>query len=252
MFFSVEGLVLSKEKIGEIDVLVEILTPKGKLWAIAKGAQKSRKRFVNLLEEFNLLNLHLRKTFKGSLPILEKADLIFIPESIWGNLEKYIFFSYMGEVLSKVSFKGLETEYFNFIKDWVKFLDKEPKLTLFHKFFFEWQMLGFLGWSPQIEVCVRCGYQPKRIFYFSVKEGGIICYRCRQEGDFRLSAEQVEVLKIFSKMSKNKEDLKKVMEKKALTFEDLKILNSLTERFFNYFLVFEFNSLQTLKETFRV
>ncbi|HCE79716.1 MAG TPA: hypothetical protein DEQ05_02935, partial [Thermodesulfobacterium commune] len=67
-----------------------------------------------------------------------------------------------------------------------------------------------------------------------------------------LSAEQVEVLKIFSKMSKNKEDLKKVMEKKALTFEDLKILNSLTERFFNYFLVFEFNSLQTLKETFRV
>ncbi|HCE79717.1 MAG TPA: DNA repair protein RecO, partial [Thermodesulfobacterium commune] len=122
MFFSVEGLVLSKEKIGEIDVLVEILTPKGKLWAIAKGAQKSRKRFVNLLEEFNLLNLHLRKTLKGALPILEKADLIFIPESIWGNLEKYIFFSYMGEVLSKVSFKGLEAEYFNFIKDWVKFL----------------------------------------------------------------------------------------------------------------------------------
>jgi len=249
MLFSIEGLVLSKEKVGEIDLLVETLTPKGKVWAIAKGAQKSKRRFVNLLEDFNLLTLHLRRNFKGTLPILEKADLLFIPESLWEDLEKYVFFSYLGEVLSKVSFKGLEVEYFNFIKDWIKFLDKEPKITLWHKVFFEWQMLGFLGWSPQVEGCVKCGYQPKRIFYFSVRDGGVLCYRCKEENAFRLTLEQVEVLKIFSKMSKKPKFLKEPMKKKRLSSEVLMILNKISERFFQYFLVFDVISLKMVKET---
>ena len=70
MLFSLEACVLDKEKLGEIDYLVELLTPKGKIWAVAKGGQKSKKRFLNLLEELTFLRAHLRQPRKGNLPIL--------------------------------------------------------------------------------------------------------------------------------------------------------------------------------------
>uniref|UniRef100_A0A7V4JP63 DNA repair protein RecO n=1 Tax=Thermodesulfobacterium geofontis TaxID=1295609 RepID=A0A7V4JP63_9BACT len=164
MIFSLEALVLSKEKFGEIDLLIELFTPKGKIWSIAKGAQKSRKRFVNLLEEFNFIKAHLRKTSKGKFPILEKADLLFLPESIRGDYKKFLMISYMGEILSKISFSGLFVEYFSFIKKFFMEMEKENFPPLL-KPFFELKILKFSGWSPEFFQCVKCGYKPKKIFF---------------------------------------------------------------------------------------
>jgi len=247
MIFSLEALVLSKEKLGEIDLLIELFTPKGKIWSVAKGAQKSRKRFVNLLEEFNLIKAHLRKTAKGKLPILEKADLLFLPESIRRDYKKYLMISYIGEILSKISFPGLYVEYFSFIKKLFMEIEKEnPPFLL--KPFFELKILKFSGWSPEFFQCVKCGYKPKKIFFLSIPEGGILCFRCKDGNSEKLDLETVDILRSLIKMPVELESLKKLEKdlEKAIYIKE-KILK-ISEKFLKYFLPFELNSLKFLKD----
>jgi len=247
MIFSLEALVLSKEKIGEIDLLVELLTPKGKIWSIAKGAQKSRRRFVNLLEEFNFIKAHLRKTSKGKFLILEKADLKFLPESIRNDYRKYILVSYMGEILSKIGFPGLSVDYFSFIKNLLKEIEKNEVLFLL-KPFFELKILKFSGWAPELFHCVKCGYKPKKLFYLSIYEGGIVCFKCKNGDSEILDFKALEILRElismsvdFKKLQKIEGDLKKMINVRE------KILK-ISERFLKFFLPFEINSLKFLKE----
>ncbi len=247
MVFSIDALVLSKEKLGEIDLLLELLTPNGKIWSIAKGAQKSYKRFVNLLEEFNFIKAHLRKTSRGKIFILEKADPIFLPEKIRENYKKYIFLCFIGEVLSKTNFVGLKIEYFLFIKTLIESIDTYKFFSLW-KPLFELKILKFSGWTPQLYKCVKCEYIPKKIFYFSVEKGGIVCYKCKTSESEYLEIEVIKVLRNLIEVSNNFERLYKIeeeLEKNLLIKE--KVLK-ISEKFFKFFLPFEFNSLKFLKE----
>lgn len=248
MIFSLEALVLSKEKLGEIDLLVELLTPKGKVWSIAKGAQKSRKRFVNLLEEFNLIKAHLRKTSKGKFPILEKADLLFLPETIRKDHKKYIIISYIGEILSKISFSGLAVEYFSFIKKFLREIEKRNSIGNLWKPFFELKILKFSGWAPELFQCVKCGYQPKKIFYFSVFEGGILCFRCKNDEGEVLDLKTIQMLRTLIEMPPDFERLQKLEEELKNWVDDREKIFKISEKFFKFFLPFEINSLKFLEE----
>jgi len=246
MIFSIEAFVLSKEKIGEIDSLIELFTPKGKIWSIAKGAQKSRRRFVNLLEEFNFIKAHLRKTSKGKFLILEKADLLFLSEEIRRDYKKYIFISYIGETLSKISFSGLCVEYFSFIKNLIKEIETNKIISLL-KPFFELKILKFSGWSPELFQCVRCGYKPKKVFYLSISEGGLLCFNCKDGNNEALDLQIVDILRDLIKMPINFEKLHKIEEElKKMPHLKEKILK-ISEEFFRFFLPFEINSLKFLK-----
>ncbi len=247
MIFSVEALVLSKEKLGEIDLLVELFTPKGKIWSIAKGAQKSRKRFVNLLEEFNFIRAHLRRTSKGNFPILEKADLIFLPETIRSNYKKYFIVSYIGEILSKVSFSGLKVDYFSFIKSFLKELEGK-NVGILWKSYFELKILKFSGWIPEFFQCVKCGYKPKKVFYLSIPEGGIMCFRCKEEASEVLDLKTIQVLRELMDMPINFEKLQKLEEDFKKFVDVIEKAYKISEKFFKYFLPFEINSLKFIKE----
>ncbi len=247
MIFSLDALVLSKEKLGEIDLLVELFTPKGKIFCVAKGAQKSYKRFVNLLEEFNFIKAYLRKTSKGKFPILEKADLIFLPEKVREDYKKYILLSFIGEVLSKISFVGLKIEYFLFIKSLIKAVDANKLLTLW-KPFFELKILKFCGWTPELYKCIKCGYFIRKMFYFSVEEGGVVCYKCRTIKSEYLEIKVIEILRDLIRMSNEFERLYKIekeLEKRLLIKEKV---FKISEKFFKFFLSFELNSLKFLNE----
>lgn len=246
MIQTVEALVLSKEKRGEIDLLVELLTPKGKIWCIAKGAQKSRRRFVNTLEEFNFIKAHLRRTSKGKSFILEKADLEFLPESIRKDYKKFVIISYIGEILSKVSFSGLFVNYFSFIKTLLKEIEKNEVLSLI-KPFFELKILKFLGWAPELFYCVKCGYKPNKVFYISIHDGGILCFRCKDGGSENLKSETLEILRELIRMPVNFQGLQELEKDLQKIVDGREKLFRISERFLKYFLCLEINSLKFLE-----
>ncbi|WP_038056563.1 DNA repair protein RecO [Thermodesulfobacterium hydrogeniphilum] len=246
MFFSTEAIIISKKDLGEIDLLLELFTPKGKFWTIAKGARKSRKRFVNLLEEFNIIKAHLRKTSKGKLPILEKADFIFLPENIRIDYKKYIFLSYIGEILSKISSIGGEKT-FNFVKSFINLVETNNNF-IWLKPYFELNFLKFLGWCPELFRCVKCGYEPKKIFYFSIPEGGLLCYKCKDDRCEILEANILEILRILIKMPLNKLNFLELEKGMDLNRKNKTKILKIAEDFLKFFLLFDINSLKFLKE----
>ncbi len=247
MLFSIEGCVLSKEKLGEIDYLVELLTPKGKIWAVAKGGQKSRKRFLNLLEELTFLRAHLRRPKKGNLPILEKVDLLFLSERARRDLKIYVFFSYISEVLSKISYSGLSSDYFGFVKKFVKEIDLQG-VPLLAKTYFEQKLLLYLGMAPNWSSCVKCGKIPNRLAFLNISSGGILCIDCKTERDQPVERPVLELLQNILKLPVNFKNLKNLEKSKIFEEKYFEKAFKISEMFFFFFLPFEIKSLKFLKD----
>lgn len=253
MFFLSEAYVLNKQKLGDFDLLVELLTPLGKIFSVAKGAQKSKRRFVNILEEFNFIYAHFRKRNQEEIPILEVADLIYLPESLRKDYEKFLLLSYLNELISKVSYPKLEVEYFSWLKELVKFIDQvslEDRLKLkflkLIKSYFEWNFLCFLGWKPQLNYCVVCHKVPQRIYYFSVELGGVLCVKCKNERSFSINKPVVDLLRKFIKMPINLVEFLKI-----ISFTSVEPLDRIGEEFWNCFLPYKVKSLKLLKEVLK-
>ncbi len=244
MLFTLPALVLDKDKIKEIDFLVTLLTPRGKIKALAKGAQKSFKRFLNLLEDLTYLRVHLRKPQRGRTLILEGADLLYLPESPRKQLLHFYFFSYLSEVIDFTAPISLSKESFFWITDYIKELDKRG-IQGEHKFLWEMRWLEICGLSPYLSGCVRCGSRPQRLFYFSLSQGGVLCLKCRDEQVFTLTQAQIDLLRKIGRIKKLA-DLDVPLQ--GLSVEEKRRLLEVSERFFIYHFDWEPRSLKLLKE----
>ncbi|MEZ0343892.1 MAG: DNA repair protein RecO [Caldimicrobium sp.] len=248
MLFSLPALVLDKEVRNEIDLLVIFLTPGGKIRALAKGAQKSRRRFLNLLEDLTYLKVHLRKPQKGKILILEGADLLYLPESLRWMPSKFYFFSYVSEILDFTSPEALKKSDFEWLINFIKFLDKKEPFNLNEaKIFFELKWLQICGLYPQVWECVSCGREPKRIYYFSVPSGGILCFSCKDSASYSLSLNQIDLLRKIVRI-KELNEVETLM--KGLSTTENSLLIRLVEEFFAYHFDWEPRSLRILKEEF--
>lgn len=244
MLFTLPALVLDKDKIEEIDYLVTLFTPRGKTRVLAKGAQKSFKRFLNLLEDLTYLRVHLRKPQRGKTFILEGADLLYLPESPRKEPLQFYFFSYLAEIIDFTTPFSLSKKSFFWITQYVKDLDTRRAGKL-DKFFWEMKWLEICGLSPYVSGCVRCGMRPQRIFYFSIPQGGVLCLNCRDENVLILSHSQIDLLRKIGRIKTLKE-MENLWER--LLEEERRRLLDLSERFFLYHLDWEPRSLRTLKE----
>ncbi|MCS7199423.1 MAG: DNA repair protein RecO [Caldimicrobium sp.] len=244
MLFSLPGIVLDKIKCNEIDYLIDLLTPRGKLRVIAKGAQKSKRRFVNLLEDLTSFRAHLRKPKRGKIPILESADPLYIPESPRFDLAKYYFFSYVAEVLTLTSLSPLRREDFWFLTEFIKDVDRLPWEN-YYKIFFELKWLYINGFGPHLDSCVRCHEKPRRIFYFSIPSGGLLCINCRDGQSRLLTSSQIDLLREMAKID-NLESMKNLI--RGFSLDEERVLSALIEAFFLYYLDWEPRSLPFLKD----
>lgn len=244
MLFTLPALILDKIQIKEIDYLVNLFTPRGKIKAIAKGAQKSKKRFLNLLEDLTYVRAHLRKPKKGEYLILEGVDLLFLLESPWRDLKKFYFFSYIAEVVSFTNPPFLRKEDFSFLVNFLKEIDLS-NYSLEGKFFWEFKWLQICGLTPNLVHCVVCGSFPKKIFYFSIPKGGLLCFSCKDLSVTGLTLKQIDLLRKIVRIKKF-EEARKFMT--SLSLEERKGLYSLMENFFLFHFNWEPKSLKFLRE----
>src|SRR5512134_3900875 len=93
------AIVLRARPYGESDRIVSFLTENhGKLTGIAKGAKRSRKRFVNSLEPFSLVNLRFQDRAHSNLVFIVASDLTFGFKHLLTSLEKISLASYLVEI----------------------------------------------------------------------------------------------------------------------------------------------------------
>ncbi|MBI2090358.1 MAG: DNA repair protein RecO [Deltaproteobacteria bacterium] len=195
------AIVVRSWSFGESDKIVSFLTAEyGKVTGIAKGAKRSRRRFVNTLEPFSLVQLSFRDRPHTTLAFIHACDLIRPHKNLTTSLEKIACASYLMEVTDAFATEREESRsLFDHLKEgliWVE--DRGPS----HSFlaFYELKLLGLAGYQPALESCRRCrrtraGNSPGH-WRFSARDGGLLCASCsalRKEA-VPLSAEAIEVL----------------------------------------------------------
>jgi len=195
------AIVLRSRPFGESDKIVSLLTKDfGKISGIAKGAMRSRKRFVNSLEPFALVNLRFQDRPHSNLAFILTADLTVGYRQLVNSLESIFHAAYLVEITDGLLGEREESRaVYQHLSDSLRYLE-EYGTSLRFLTSYELKLLRLVGYQPVLDRCRRCGKEPLKgaaqPWYFSPIDGGILCgscAACRRE-TLPLGAKAVEVL----------------------------------------------------------
>lgn len=180
------AIVLRSWPFGESDKIVSFLTEgHGKLTGIAKGAKRSKKRFVNSLEPFSFVSLSFQDRSKTSLAFILSCELQKSYKNLIASLEKIAFASYCVEITEGLIGEREENRLvFDHLKRSLNRLESEEASVTF-LIDFELKLLSLTGYQPFLDSCRRCGMHPSLSYapvqthwYFSLRDGAILCAGC--------------------------------------------------------------------------
>jgi DNA repair protein RecO (recombination protein O) len=194
------GLILSINDHAEADKIVTFYSPDlGRVTSIAKGAKRSRKRFVNKLEEFSLLRIIYRPPRRDTLLFLAEADLENAFLTLRRDFRRYILATLAAELVLRFTREhDPDPAIFTLLFWALHSLDRgdEPLRTgaLFHL-----RLLGAVGYRPQLGHCGHCGRPVSSEVLFSLHPAGgsLICGTCRQGSGPSLAPLSVQTLKFL-------------------------------------------------------
>ena len=178
-------MVVRTRAFGESDKIVTFLTRDlGKIAGIAKGAQRSKRRFVNVLEPFTHVEVTLRLRPGSDLAFVQACELRDAPISVARDLLKFAYASYVLELTDRmVREREAGPETYELVRDAIALLeggDAEPGMLRA----FELHLLRLTGYEPELGHCRRCGtgFTAGPAMYVHPARGGVLCARCRGEG----------------------------------------------------------------------
>jgi DNA repair protein RecO (recombination protein O) len=190
--------VLRSWPYGESDKIVSFFTVEhGKVTGIAKGARRSRKRFLNSLELFSFVNLRFQERANSSLAFIHACDWIRVFKDLTRNLEKIAAAAYLVEIADELTREREQNRpLFEHLMQGLTFIE-EKGTSLSFLTIFEMKLLKLSGYQPMLDHCRRCrekrpgtrhefgDRQPevpssgsRAGWRFSPYDGGILCEAC--------------------------------------------------------------------------
>lgn len=173
------ALILKTQDFGEADRLVVFLTPaEGRVTALAKHARKSKRRFMNCLEPFSLVQLVYTEKPNQELARLESGELLEAFAELRQNLAPLAVAACLSETAGEiVGATDNLPELFEALKSSLVHLAAGlPTRSLFLSYLI--RLLSLAGFGPRWQSCQVCGKQVDDIVWFSLNKGGIICQTC--------------------------------------------------------------------------
>ena len=180
------ALVLRTRLHSESDKIVTFMTRDwGKVTGIAKGAKRSQRRFVNVLEPFTHIQLRFRPGRADDLAFIFGCDLIRSFRAPARNVQRYAIANYLAELMDAM-IAGREPggEAYELLLQGLTTLEEQAPISSFFLSAFELFLLTYTGYGPNVASCQRCGLSvddPDSIFVFSPNAGGLLCTRCRAD-----------------------------------------------------------------------
>ena len=179
---STPAIVLSAIRYGETSKIVRLATrDHGVQSAIAKGASRPRSRFGAALQVLSAGQAHLILSERRDLHLLTAFDLSGIPVSITRDVGRYATATVLAEVTLHFAPAEPHPESFEVLERGLARLESVGREELLAASLQEvWRLVGSLGFSPALEVCVRCGRQLtlEGGLRFSAADGGALCQHC--------------------------------------------------------------------------
>lgn len=176
-----DGIVLDSHDHGESDLIITIFCrDSGRSTAIAKGAKKSLRRFVNKLELFSFLHVSLRQRNPTTLALLEEAELHSGFIHLRQDISRYTAASVIREFTLLATREGEADERCYTLLLWsLHKLDQAlPHLQVV--MFFLVRFYDYIGYRPELHNCFYCrtAVEPGSTFSFSTACGGLVCNSC--------------------------------------------------------------------------
>jgi DNA repair protein RecO (recombination protein O) len=176
-----EAFVLFKRAYGESDKIIRLFTrASGKIGAIAKGASRSQKRFMNTLEPFNRINVEYFEKYGKGMVRLENADIIETNNGIEKSLKKACIASFFTELVDRLTKeKEPHESLFSGLRE-LLFAVKNHDFIYSDILYYQFLMLDILGYMPNLDSCVYCGsaMSDDKKVHFSKERGGVLCVTC--------------------------------------------------------------------------
>lgn len=201
-YIQTKAVVLKVMDYGESDKIVTFFTQDhGKLKGIAKGAKRSKKRFVNKLEFFTLLEITAVPGRRSNLYLIDQANLINPFPSLHESYQRYTGAMLVCELMDKWTRENdSDHELFGLLIWALDALCSSHQLIDI-LIFFHIKMLAVLGLGLQLDHCLACQEDGLKdvSYWFSPALNGIVCNKCRQQkdlGQITLSTTAIKTLQM--------------------------------------------------------
>lgn len=196
------AVVLRARPYGESDKIVTFLTRDwGKVTGIAKGAKRSKRRFVNVLDSFTQVQLYFRPSRGDGLAFIFRCDLLRNFRAPSQDLERYALASYVTELIDvMIADREAGEEAYSLLLAGLTTLEEQPVLSAIFLPAFTLLLLSCTGYAPNVTECQHCGMvigTSEGAAAFSPSRGGLLCQRCHDSGGMilHLSEDTVKVLR---------------------------------------------------------
>ncbi len=175
-----EAIVLFSFDYGDSDVILTLFTAEfGKIKGIAKGARRSRRRFVGTLEPPSHISMNFFCSGKSELVRVDDAKLLDGFDPLKADIETVSYGSYFLELVNEMTGEGQGgTDIYSTLLAFLKLLSAEKCHDLIARSF-EMRFLDGIGLLPHLSGCVICRETPGGVrHFFSSAKGGMVCSSC--------------------------------------------------------------------------
>jgi len=177
----VEALILQIKPYSEADLIVDFFSLQGgRMRGIAKGAKKSKKRFVHCLETLNRVRLHLFEKQNVSLSRIDQGELLDPFPGIRKDFKKSGQAAYFCELVRELFALGdINREVYTLLGESLKSLDQGSGDQNVNAIF-QIRLLKLAGYALYLKDCLVCGKKTDEMahLYFSATQGGVVCPAC--------------------------------------------------------------------------
>ena len=188
--FETEGLLLQRTAFGEADWIVTMFTRNlGKVSAFAPSARKSRHRYAGGIEAFHDLSVQLRSTDGGEHLQLVGGRIVHPRTALVAD---WVTMRTAARALAWIrrSFppRLVEPQAWTMVQQWLNSLELAPvqvgTIAEARLAEFGLQLLAVLGWSLELNQCVRCNKlcPPHASAHIDPTRGGVVCRACGGAG----------------------------------------------------------------------
>lgn len=175
-----EAVVLKTFDHGESDKIITFFTAGfGKITAIAKGAKRSKKRFVAKLELFNHLHITFADNSHSSLMRIDEAELLNPFPPLRAHYPRFVCSTLTSELILNWTVDHDQDEEIFHLLIWTfaQLTKNNPLPTLL---LFQLHLLTLLGFHLHLSSCCQCGaaVDNTRKFAFFSPKNGLVCSSC--------------------------------------------------------------------------
>ncbi|MBE5819357.1 MAG: DNA repair protein RecO [Clostridiales bacterium] len=171
-----KGIVIIENNMADFDKMLTILTPNGKVEAVAKGARRPRSLLLAGTQFLCFGEFMLYKS--GNIYNVNSCETIEVFYNIRTDLDKLKYAAHITKIINDVttenqnSYKILQL-YLNTLYT----ISNTNKSLDFIISIFKLRLLSIIGFRPVIDSCQVCKNQ-ENFSYFSLRDNGFKCKNC--------------------------------------------------------------------------